>query len=63
MRWLSGSISTPRSLLRHAMSPDLESYPVSREIARSEMDEYTLLEPVTPDDTPVEEEEEAWDEV
>jgi putative SOS response-associated peptidase YedK len=62
MRWLSGSISSPRSLLRHTMEPDLESYPVSRAIAKPDIDDYTLLEPVMPDDTPLEDEEEAWDE-
>jgi putative SOS response-associated peptidase YedK len=63
LRWLRGSISTPRSLLRHAMAPALESYPVSRAIAKTDVDDYTLLEPVEPDDKPVEEaqDEDAWD--
>ncbi|CAN4279379.1 SOS response-associated peptidase [Pseudoxanthomonas japonensis] len=63
MRWLSGSISTPRSLLRHGLVPTLESYTVSRAIAKPEVDDYTLLEPVMPDDTPLPEqdEDEVWE--
>lgn len=48
-RWLSGSLSSPRSLLRHAQRPVLESYTVSRMIAKTDVDAYTLLEPVDPD--------------
>jgi putative SOS response-associated peptidase YedK len=50
IRWLTRSISSPRSLLRHAQVPDLESYPVSRAIAKTDADDYTLLEPVDPDE-------------
>lgn len=63
LRWLSGSISSPRSLLRHADTPDLESYPVSRTVSKVDVDDYTLLEPVVPDDTPIKDpdEDEVWD--
>jgi len=49
VRWLSGSLSSPRSLLRHAERPLLESYTVSRAIAKRDVDAYTLLEPVDPE--------------
>jgi len=49
VRWLSGSLSSPRSLLRHAQRPLLESYTVSRAIAKTDVDAYTLLEPVDPE--------------
>lgn len=63
LRWLSGSISSPRALLRHAQVSPLESYPVSRAIARPDVDDYTLLEPVEPDEKPLEagDDEEAWE--
>lgn len=63
LRWLSGSISSPRSLLRHAEAPALESYPVSRAIAKADVDDYTLLEPVEPDEKLLAEpeDEDAWD--
>ncbi|WAC64040.1 SOS response-associated peptidase [Pseudoxanthomonas sp. SL93] len=48
IRWLTGSISSPRSLLRHAHVPSLESYTVGRAIAKADVDDYTLLEPVDP---------------
>lgn len=49
VRWLSGALSSPRSLLRHAQQPVLESYTVSRAIAGTDVDAYTLLEPVDPE--------------
>ncbi|WP_213603083.1 SOS response-associated peptidase [Pseudoxanthomonas japonensis] len=63
LRWLSGSISSTRSLMRHADAPALESYPVSRAIASADVDDYTLLEPVEPDEKVpgAAEDEEAWD--
>lgn len=50
LRWLRGSLSSPRSLMRHAQHPLLESYPVSRAIADPAREDYTLLEPVDPDE-------------
>lgn len=63
LRWLSGSTSSPRSLLRHSHAPALESYPVGRAIVRANVDDYTLLEPVTPDDPRLDGsyDDEAWD--
>jgi putative SOS response-associated peptidase YedK len=67
LRWLSGSLSSPRSLLRHAQRPVLESYPVSRAIAKTDVDAYTLLEPVDPEAEAAlsmhpREDEDPWDE-
>lgn len=64
LRWLGGSISSPRSLLRLAETPALESYPVSRAIARADVEDYTLLEPVEPDEKPLAEmeDDEGWNE-
>ncbi|WP_083537689.1 SOS response-associated peptidase [Pseudoxanthomonas mexicana] len=50
LAWVRGSITSPRTLLRRADQPQLESYPVSRAIRRVEEEGYTLLEPVDPDD-------------
>ena len=67
VRWLSGSLSSPRSLLRRAQRPVLESYTVSREIAKTDVDAYTLLEPVDPEAEAAlsmhpREDEDPWDE-
>jgi putative SOS response-associated peptidase YedK len=50
LRWLRGSLSSPRSVMRHAQRPLLESFPVSRGISDPTREEYTLLEPVDPDE-------------
>ena len=50
LAWLAGRYRTPSALARHAQTPSLESYPVSRAIRGIERDDYTLLEPVDPDD-------------
>lgn len=50
LRWLRGSLSSPRSLVRHAQHPPLESYPVSRAISDASREGYTLLEPADPED-------------
>lgn len=49
LRWLRGSLSSPRSLMRHAQRPLLESYPVTRAIGDPTREDYTLLELVDPD--------------
>lgn len=49
LAWLRGRYPTPRTLARHAQRPLLESYPVSRAIRNSTLDDYTLLEPADPD--------------
>ena len=50
LAWLAGRYRTPATLARHAEKPLLESYPVSRAIRDAGRDDYTLLEPVDPDD-------------
>jgi len=49
LAWLAGSFPTPAALRRHARTPPLESYPVSRSVRDPSRDDYTLLEPTDPD--------------
>lgn len=49
LAWLSGGLTAPGALARHAASLRLESYPVSRAIRDPERDDFTLLEPADPE--------------
>jgi len=49
LEWLAGSIQTPAQLKAEACTPALEAYYVSKALRDLTQDDYTLLEPVTPD--------------
>jgi putative SOS response-associated peptidase YedK len=44
--WILAAPTRARSLLLRIPPPALEAYPVSRRVARRELDDYTLLEPL-----------------
>lgn len=50
MEWLSGSIDTPAGLKARARTDALEAYYVSKAVRDLTQDDYTLLEPVRPDE-------------
>lgn len=49
LAWLSGPAPDPTRIAGTAQ-PEFEAYPVSRRIRSRDVDDYTLLEPATPDD-------------
>lgn len=57
--WIRAAPTRARALLLRQPQPVLEAYPVSRRVARRELDDYTLLEPLDENDVVVGEDEDS----